>query len=114
MIPIQDTIPARNPPLAVYALIGLNVLVFAFELSLSQGHLERLFYVFGVVPARCTHPQWAEWVGLPVDEYWPFLTCMFLHGDWAHLIGNMWALWIFGDNVGDRMGPFRFTLFYLI
>ncbi|MBX6312208.1 MAG: rhomboid family intramembrane serine protease [Isosphaeraceae bacterium] len=114
MIPVQDTVPGRNPPLAVFTLIGLNVLVFAFELSLPREDLERLFYLFGIVPARYTHPLWAEWIGFPIDDYWPFLTSMFLHGGWAHMIGNMWALWIFGDNVEDRMGPWRFALFYLI
>jgi membrane associated rhomboid family serine protease len=114
MIPIQDTIRSRNPPLAVYALIGLNVLVFAFELTLPHGDLDQLFYILGIVPARYTHPQWAEQVGFPIDNYWPFLTSMFLHGGWAHIIGNMWTLWIFGDNIEDRMGPLRFTLFYLI
>jgi membrane associated rhomboid family serine protease len=114
MIPIQDTVPSRNPPLAVYAIIALNLLAFALELSLPQLDRERLFYLFGVVPARFTHPQWAELVGFPVPNYWPFLTSMFLHGGWAHIIGNMWALWIFGDNVEDRMGPLRFTVFYLI
>jgi membrane associated rhomboid family serine protease len=114
MIPIQDTIHSLNPPLAVYALIGLNVLVFAFELTLPHGDLDELFYILGIVPARYTHPQWAEQVGFPIDNYWPFLTSMFLHGGWAHIIGNMWTLWIFGDNIEDRMGPLRFTMFYLI
>lgn len=76
--------------------------------------LVQFFYHFGLVPARYTHPQWALWMGLPVDSYVPFLTCMFLHGGWLHLIGNMWALWIFGDNVEDRMGPVRFLCFYLL
>jgi rhomboid family protein len=114
MIPIQDTVHSRNPPLAVYALIALNLLVFALELSLPHEALDRLFYLLGIVPARYSHPEWAVRVGFPVDDYWPFLTSMFLHGGWAHLIGNMWTLWIFGDNVEDRMGPFRFTLFYLL
>jgi membrane associated rhomboid family serine protease len=114
MIPIQDTVPSRNPPLAVYALIALNLLVFALELSLPNEGLDRLFYLLGIVPARYSHPEWAVRVGFPVDDYWPFLTSMFLHGGWAHIVGNMWTLWIFGDNVEDRMGPFRFTLFYLL
>jgi membrane associated rhomboid family serine protease len=114
MIPIQDTVPTRNPPLAVYALIALNLLVFAFELSLPEEEIDRLFYLLGIVPARYTHPEWAQRVGFPIDDYWPFLTGMFLHGGWAHIIGNMWTLWIFGDNVEDRMGPLRFTLFYLL
>ena len=68
---------------------------------------------FGLVPARYSHPEWARWVGFPVDDYWPFLTSMFLHGGWMHVIGNMWTLWIFGDNVEDQMGPVRFLAFYL-
>lgn len=114
MIPIRDTIPSRNPPLAVYALIATNILVFALELSLPDRELERLFYLFGIVPARYTHPHWARRIGIPADDFWPFLTGMFLHGGWAHILGNMWTLWIFGDNVEDRMGPVRFTLFYLL
>ncbi len=114
MIPIHDTVPRRNPPLAVYTLIAINVLIFGIELSLPDKELERLFYLLGIVPARYTHPQWAAWVGFPVNDYWPFLTSMFLHGGWAHIIGNMWTLWIFGDNVEDRMGPWRFALFYLL
>ena len=114
MIPIQDTVPARTPPLAVYVLVGLNVLVFALELSIPDQELERLFYLLGIVPARYTHPGWAEQIGFPADDYWPLLTSMFLHGGWAHIIGNMWTLWIFGDNVEDRMGPVRFALFYVV
>jgi membrane associated rhomboid family serine protease len=75
---------------------------------------EQFFHMFGIVPARLSHPDWALWMGFPIDNYWPFLTSMFLHGGWLHIIGNMWALWIFGDNVEDRMGPFRFVFFYLL
>ena len=70
--------------------------------------LQAFFYYFGIVPARYSHPEWAVWVGLPLDDYWPFVTSMFLHGGWLHIIGNMWTLWIFGDNVEDRMGTTRF------
>ena len=97
-----------------WILIAVNCLVFLFELSIPQPALEHFFYLFGLVPARYTHPDWAVWFGFPIDDYWPFLTGMFLHGGWVHLIGNMWALWIFGDNVEDRMGPFRFLFFYLL
>jgi membrane associated rhomboid family serine protease len=83
------------------------------ELTLPQGALEQFFYLFGIVPARFVHPEWASLVGFPLDDYWPFLTSMFLHGGWLHVIGNMWTLWIFGDNVEDRMGPVRFLFFYL-
>jgi membrane associated rhomboid family serine protease len=97
-----------------WALIGFNFAVFLYELTLPPEELERLFYFFGIVPARYSHPEWATVAGLPFDDYWPFLTCMFLHGGWAHIIGNMWTLWIFGDNVEDRMGSLRFLLFYLV
>jgi membrane associated rhomboid family serine protease len=114
MIPIADTVPRRNPPVAVYCLLLVNCVVFLFELMLPEEALEPLFYLFGMVPARYTHPDWAVAVGVPVDDYWPFLTSMFLHAGWLHIIGNMWTLWIFGDNVEDRMGPFRFVVFYLL
>ncbi len=114
MFPIRDTIPSRTPPVMTWLLIFANALVFLFELSLSEQELERLFYLFGLVPARYSHPEWALWVGFPIGDYWPFLTSMFLHGDWMHFVGNMWTLWIFGDNVEDRMGPVRFLIFYLL
>jgi membrane associated rhomboid family serine protease len=98
----------------VWVLILVNSVVFVFELTMSEAALERFFYLFGLVPARYTRPDWALWVGLPVDDYWPFLSSMFLHGGWMHIIGNMWTLWIFGDNVEDRMGPLRFLCFYLL
>lgn len=114
MLPIRDTIPTRYFPLATWTVIGANVLVFAFELRLPDRQLEAFLYLFGIVPARYSHPEWAQWVGFPIDDYWPFLTSMFLHGGWMHIIGNMWTLWIFGDNVEDRMGPGRFLVFYLL
>ena len=114
MIPIRDTIPHRRAPVMTWAIIAANVVVFLYELTLSPQELEALFYTFGIVPARYSHPEWAQLVGLPMDDYWPFLTCMFLHGGWLHIIGNMWSLWIFGDNVEDVMGAWRFLIFYLL
>lgn len=114
MFPLQDSIPSRSPPVVTWMLIGANALVFLFELSLRPDQLEELFYLFGIVPARYSDPEWAERVGFPMQDYWPFLTNMFLHGGWAHLLGNMWTLWIFGDNVEDRMGPGRFLAFYVL
>src|ERR1700738_742884 len=114
MLPIRDTIPSRHPPIVTWVLILINGVVFLFELTMPEPALEQFFYLFGIVPARYTHPGWALWVGLPIDDYWPFLTSMFLHGGWMHIIGNMWTLWIFGDNVEDRMGPIRFLFFYLL
>jgi membrane associated rhomboid family serine protease len=68
--------------------------------------LDAVIHLFGLIPARYTHPEWAMMLGFPVDDYWPFFTSMFLHGGWLHIIVNMWTLWIFGDNVEDRIGAF--------
>src|SRR5881296_1726064 len=114
MFPIQDSVPSRSVPVVTRALILINVLVFFFELMLPRQGVEQLFYIFGLVPARFTHPDWAAYVGFPVDSYWPILTHQFLHGGWLHIIANMWTLWIFGDNVEDRMGSVRFVIFYLL
>jgi membrane associated rhomboid family serine protease len=114
MFPVQDSVPSRSVPVATRTLILINVVVFFFELMLPRQGLERLFYLFGIVPARFTHPEWAAEVGFPLDDYWRILTHQFLHGGWFHIIGNMWALWIFGDNVEDRMGSSRFAIFYLL
>ena len=114
MFPIQDTIPSRNFPLVNYCIIGVNLMVFLFELSLNENQLQEFFYLFGMVPARYSHPEWAQIVYVNWDNYWPFLTNMFLHGGWAHFIGNMWTLWIFGDNVEDRMGGIRYLVFYIL
>ena len=70
-------------------------------------------FLFGLVPARFLHPAWATEQGYP-HSYLPFITTMFLHGGWLHIIGNMWFLAIFGDNVEDRMGPIRFLVFYFV
>lgn len=114
MIPIRDTIPSRCVPIVTWGLIAANLFIFVEMLQLEPRQLEQIFYLYGIVPARYTHPAWARWVGFPIDDYWPFLTSMFLHGSWMHVIGNMWTLWIFGDNVEDRMGRIRFLLFYLL
>ena len=111
MFPILDSVPSRSVPVVTRTLIIANVVVFFFELSLPREAVEQVFYLFGIVPARFTHPEWAAFVGFPINDYWPLLTHQFLHGGWLHIIGNMWTLWIFGDNVEDRMGPLSFTLF---
>src|SRR5438128_5167327 len=114
MFPLQDSVPSRSVPVVTRALILINVLVFFFELALPEQARQQVFYLFGIVPARFTHPDWAAWVGFPADNYWPILTHQFLHGGWLHIISNMWTLWIFGDNVEDEMGSVRFAIFYLL
>jgi membrane associated rhomboid family serine protease len=114
MFPIQDSVPSRSVPVMTRTLILVNAVVFFFQLLLPQQSVEQIFYLFGLVPARFTHPDWATAVGFPVDNLWPIITHQFLHGGWLHIIANMWTLWIFGDSVEDRMGPIRFAIFYLI
>ncbi len=114
MIPLHDIVPTRERPFVTWILIAINTFVFLIELSFPQAELKSLFYLYGIVPARFTHPDWASRAGFPVGSYWPLLTSMFLHGGWMHLIGNMWSLWLFGDNVEDRMGHGKFLLFYLL
>ncbi len=97
-----------------WSLIGINTVLFLFEASLPEPLLERLLFWFGIVPARFYAHQ-GVYGPLPyIGDIIPFFSSMFLHGGWLHLIGNMWTLWIFGDNVEDELGPFRFLALYLV
>ncbi|MGI5921878.1 MAG: rhomboid family intramembrane serine protease [Syntrophomonadaceae bacterium] len=107
MIPLRDSTPSNHFPVMTVALILVNLGVFIFETSLGPQGMEQLFYLFGLVPANYSGYQ------VPVTAFLPFFTSMFLHGSWMHLIGNMWILWLFGDNVEDRMGKGNFVLFYI-
>lgn len=89
-------------------------MVFLIELGFSEQQLTRLFYTFGLVPAAYSRPESAVFHGIPVFGYWSLITSMFLHGSWLHIISNMWVLWIFGDNVEDRMGHIWFLVFYIL
>lgn len=106
MIPISDELRSRRVPLVTYAVIGVNVVAFLFQLTLGQ-EVQGLFMTLGAVPARITSPASSPLV------YLTLLTSMFLHGGWLHLIGNMLYLGIFGDNVEDVLGHGWYTLFYL-
>src|SRR5438067_3507572 len=100
MIPLRDIIPSRTVPYITITIIALNALAWLFEVSLSPEVLEQFLRIYGVVPADFTAPT--------------LITSMFLHGSWMHVIGNMWYLWIFGDNVEDRLGHGRFIAFYVL
>ena len=113
MIPLRDRNPSGTFPAVTVVIIGVNVLVFLFELSLGRTGVERLFFAFGVVPLRAKAALTGD-VGHGARYGISIFTSMFLHGGWLHLIGNMWYLWIFGDNVEDRLGRGRFILFYLL
>jgi membrane associated rhomboid family serine protease len=114
MFPIRDNIPHKNFPVMNWVIILANTGVFLFQLTLNNEQLQSFFYLFGLVPARFSHPEWASMMGIQTDNYFPFLTNIFLHGGWLHFLTNMWTLYIFGDNIEDRMGPFRYLLFYLV
>jgi membrane associated rhomboid family serine protease len=114
MIPLKDTNRSQSYPLITVFLIILNGLVFVFEYSLGQrGLLNRLIYEFGVVPAFFMSSKYWAQKGILLGLF-PLFSSMFLHGGWLHFFGNMLYLWVFGDNVEDRLGHFRYLLFYLI
>jgi membrane associated rhomboid family serine protease len=100
MIPLRDVIPSRTTPYITVTIIVLNAIAWLFEVSLPHDALNEFLTVYGVVPAYFSPPT--------------LITSMFLHGSWSHVIGNMWYLWIFGDNVEDRVGHGRFIVFYLL
>jgi rhomboid family protein len=117
MIPLRDDQPTFSTPFITYFLIALNVVVFFFELSVgfqSRGQLNTLMYEFGVVPRYEIGLLTGTPVFAPGAAFVPILTSMFLHASWAHIIGNMWVLWIFGDNIEDYLGHFRYLVFYLL
>lgn len=111
MIPFRDANPSHRLPIVTVGLITVNTLAFFWELSFGAG-LERVLFELGVVPNKwLLLPQTP---GLTVSRLlWPYLSSLFLHGGWFHLVSNMWWLWIFGDNIEDRLGHLRFLFFYL-
>jgi len=112
MIPLRDTIPARTRPVVTHGIIVVNVLVYLVQMA--QGpHLERFVYFYGLVPARYFVPQIADYFSA-AEQLFALLSFMFLHGGLWHLLGNMWSLYIFGDNVEDHLGPLRYAAFYLL
>jgi membrane associated rhomboid family serine protease len=113
MIPVRDSVPSRSTPIAMWILIGVNAAVFFFEMSLPEEQLEALFYDLGLVPAKFAQLGSMSF-GAALLTVASLITNAFLHGGWMHVIGNMWSLYLFGDNVEDRMGPGRFTAFYLL
>ncbi len=114
MIPLRDDQPRFSTPYVTYFLIGLNLVVFLFEAALTPQSFKVLLFQLGMVPANITgFLAGSDGVGL-MAAFLPTLTSMFLHGSWMHVIGNMWFLWIFGDNIEDYLGHFKYLLFYLL
>ena len=107
MIPIKDDNPTRRFPLVTVALLAVNIAVFAYEVSLTEAEFLALLNRWAFVPARLAADPSSPEVWLTL------VTAMFVHGGWLHLGGNMLYLWIFGNNVEDRLGRVRFVVFYL-
>jgi len=112
MIPIRDDNPTTHKPYVTIALVAANVLVFLYQAA--QGPYAEAFVMkFGLIPYELTHRvELTPQGGFPAVG--TIFTSMFLHGGWLHLGGNMLYLWIFGNNVEDRLGPIRFLIFYLL
>jgi membrane associated rhomboid family serine protease len=113
MIPLRDDQPRFSTPYVTYFLIGLNSAIFLFESALTPESFKTLLFQFGMISANITgYLSAASGPGL-VPVLLPALTSMFLHGSWMHVIGNMWFLWIFGDNIEDHLGHFKYLAFYV-
>ncbi len=112
MIPIRDTIPSKNYPIVNSTIIGLNILFYIVETS-QGAHLNSFVYLYGLVPARYSVPYISSYFSTG-QQIFSLVSFMFLHGGFWHLLGNMWFLYIFGDNVEDRLGSFRYILFYFL
>src|SRR5437764_15485698 len=114
MIPIRDDQPSFTTPFINYLLIALNTLVFLFEVSLSPATRNAFVFQFGVEPIRVLAGLGLAAAHVPDPSALPLFTAMFLHPSWLHLIGNMWVLWIFCDNIDDILRPFGSMVFYPI
>jgi membrane associated rhomboid family serine protease len=137
MFPLYDDVPARRTPLVMIALIVMNIVVFVWWRQLPSFEKQVVAFQWGFVPARAgqlaEHEDLAIALEQPDDPFWgpqpprqivlpprpgqiaaTLFTCMFLHGSWLHLLGNMWFLWIFGNNVEDRLGHVPFLVLYLL
>lgn len=126
MIPLYDDIPTRKVAIVTKTLIAVNVAIFLMCAFMPEDELEAFVFRYGLIPAKIFKPSavasfyyWKFGAIVPHEyslreSFMPFFTCMFLHGGWIHVIGNMWMLWIFGNNVEDCLGHAGFLVFYLI
>ncbi|HTY64989.1 MAG TPA: rhomboid family intramembrane serine protease [Acidobacteriota bacterium] len=114
MFPLRDDNPVSITPVVTWALILVNVAVFVYQLSLTPRDAQLFAFQFGAIPAVVlgTKGLPAQYVVIP--PLISVFTSMFLHGGFLHLVGNMWFLWIFGNNIEDAMGHVRFLVFYLV
>lgn len=114
MFPIRDSVARTSSPMVVWTIIGINAMVFAYQLGLSGSESQFFLYHHALVPLRYFSPAWGWQNGLAPTDLTPFLTNIFMHGGWLHIILNMWTLYIFGPALEDRLGSFRFAALYLL
>jgi len=114
MLPLYDNVPRGKIPFVTGIIIAATLYVFYLEAMMSRPELAALFQQYALVPGDFTNSDGSFKLILSPTAYLPFLTSIFLHGGWMHVISNMWALFLFGDNVEDRMGHFGFLIFYLL
>jgi membrane associated rhomboid family serine protease len=114
VVPLRDENPTTTTPYVTYGLIGVNVLIFLFELTLSQSQLSQFFQTWAVVPKELTDSFQGVVTPAYQQEWLTLITSQFLHAGILHVGGNMLYLWIFGNNIEDRLGHVKFILFYLL
>jgi len=113
MVPIRDNVPARQPPVITWLIIGFNVFIFFHMVVLPSDQIAEIYHSWGVIPTRFLHALSSASYMTAMRNWFSILSSMFMHGGWFHLISNMWFLWLFGDNVEDRMGHVRYLIFYI-
>jgi membrane associated rhomboid family serine protease len=114
MFPLKDDNPTTIVPIVTWALIAVNIAVFLYQVSLDPKALQLFAYQYGAVPALVTGEKSLPANLAVIPPSVSIFTSMFLHGGWLHLIGNMWYLWIFGNNIEEAMGRLRYLAFYLL
>jgi len=112
MFPLRDTIPSRHLPIVNYLIIIMNSIIFLYELALGY-QLNHFLFKYGLVPIHFISSWGNDEISI-AGRFLPFFTSMFLHGGWLHIIGNMWFLYVFGDNVEDKLGHLKYALFYIL
>jgi membrane associated rhomboid family serine protease len=112
LIPLRDSARSRTFPVVNLTIIILNLVIYFKEVTVEPYRLNQIFYTYGLIPADVLN---TIFTGAPLTPVLiNFITATFIHGGWVHVIGNMLFLWVFGDNVEDRLGHFKYLLFYLL
>jgi membrane associated rhomboid family serine protease len=114
MFPLRDDNPTTITPFVTWALIAANVVVFLYQISMTPDAAQLFVYKFGAIPAVVLGTKSLPVQIAPIPPLMSVFTSMFLHGGWMHLVGNMWFLWIFGNNIEEAMGHGRYLAFYLV